>query len=81
MSASIHHDSSHFDTISYTKLSSAQAQVIAALTQGRSVTAAALEAGLHRTTIHHWLRHEPAFKLAVEQARTEYAVTLNDGIR
>jgi hypothetical protein len=81
MSASIHHDSSHFDTISETKLSPAQAQVIAALAQGRSVTAAALEAGIHRTTVHHWFRHEPAFKLAVQHATAEYAATLNDGMR
>jgi AcrR family transcriptional regulator len=81
MSASIHHDSSHFDTISETKLSPAQAQVIASLAQGRSVTAAALEAGIHRTTVHHWFRHEPAFELAVQHATAEYAATLNDGMR
>jgi hypothetical protein len=81
MPASVHHDSSHFDTISTANLSPAQVQVIAALARGRSVTAAAVEAGLHRSTIHHWLRHEPAFKTAIQQAHTEYAVTLNDGMR
>jgi hypothetical protein len=81
MPASIHHNSSNFDTISTTNLSPAQTQVIAALVQGRSITAAALEAGLHRSTIHHWLRHEPAFKTAMQQARSEYIATLNDGMR
>jgi hypothetical protein len=81
MSASIHHNSSDFDTISNANLSPVQAQVVTALAQGRSVTAAALEAGIHRSTIHHWFRHEPAFETAVEQARAEYSATLNDGMR
>jgi hypothetical protein len=82
MPASIHHNSSDSDTISTLPiLSPAQAQVVTALAQGRSVTAAALEAGIHRSTIHHWYRHEPAFETAVEQARAEYAATLNDSMR
>ncbi len=44
-------------------LSPAQAQVIAALAQGRTVTAA--EAGLHKNTTYNWY-HEPAFKTAVK---------------
>jgi SEC-C motif len=81
MPASIHHNSSDFDTISNTNLSPAQAQVVVVLAQGRTVTTAALEAGLHRSTIHHWLRHEPAFITAVQQARSEYVATLNDSMR
>jgi hypothetical protein len=81
MSASIHHISSDFDTISTANLSPAQAQVIAVLVQGRSVTAAALEAGIHRSTIHNWLRHEPAFKTAMQNAHTEYTAALNDSMR
>ena len=50
-------------------LSPAQAQVIAALAQGRTVTAAAQEAGLHRNTIYNWY-YEPAFKTAVEEAQS-----------
>ncbi len=38
-----------------------EAQVLAALEQGRSVSEAAREAGLHRSTIYHWLNHNPAF--------------------
>src|SRR6266849_8994033 len=61
-------------------LSPAQAQVIAALAQGRTVTAAAQEAGLHRNTIYNWY-HEPAFKTAVEEAQSEYVAILSDGMR
>src|ERR1700730_9340180 len=65
---------------SATTLSPAQAQVIAALAQGRTVTAAAQEAGLHRNTIYNWL-NEPAFKTAVEEAQREYVAILSDGMR
>src|ERR1700730_8698501 len=61
-------------------LSPAQAQVVAALAQGRTVTAAAQGAGLHRNTIYNWL-HEPAFKTAVEEAEHEYVAILSDGMR
>jgi hypothetical protein len=54
---------------------------VAALAQGRTVTAAACKADVHRTTIHHWLRSEPEFRAAVRNARSEYAATLNDEIR
>ena len=50
-----------------TTLSPVQAQVIAALAQGRTVTAAAQTAGVHRNTIYNWL-NEPLFKTAVEDA-------------
>src|SRR5205809_777338 len=55
MQEPIHHNSSHFAPIS-DALSPAQAKVIAALAQGQTVTAAAEDAGVHRTTIHHWMR-------------------------
>jgi uncharacterized protein YecA (UPF0149 family) len=45
-------------TIQHANLSPAQAQVVAALAQGRTVTTAAQDAGLHRNTIYNWL-HEP----------------------
>jgi hypothetical protein len=61
-------------------LSPAQAQVVAALAQGRTVTAAAQDAGVHRNTIYNWL-DEPAFKTAVEEAEHEYVAILSDGMR
>ena len=81
MQEPIHHNSSHFAPISDADLSPAQAQVIKSLARGQTVTAAAEDAGVHRTTIHHWIRSEPAFKVAAEIARTEYAAELNDGLR
>jgi phage terminase small subunit len=58
----------------------AQAQVVAALAQGRTVTSAAQEAGIHRNTIYNWL-DEPAFKTAVDEAQREYVAILSDGMR
>src|SRR5437660_95467 len=81
MSEPIHHNSSHFAPISTDNLSPAQAQVVAALAEGQTVTSAAHVAGVHRTTIHHWIRTQPDFKAAVEAAQTEYAAESNDGIR
>jgi hypothetical protein len=63
-----------------TTLSPVQAQVVAALAQGRTITTAAAEANIHRNTIHNWL-HEPVFKTAVEEAQREYAAMLADGMR
>ena len=77
MEAAVHHNSSESDTI----LSPVQAQVIASLAQGRTITDAARDADLHRTTIHHWFRTEPIFKTAFEAAQREYVETLQDGMR
>ena len=81
MKEPIHHNSSHFEAISDAGLSPVQAQVIEALAQGQTVSAAAEKAGVHRTTIHHWIRNEPHFKAAVRTAQSEYAAELNDGLR
>jgi transposase-like protein len=43
-------------------LSPAQAQVIAALAAGESITGAARAAGVHRSTIHNWLREGQQFR-------------------
>ena len=67
-------------TIPSANLSSVQAQVVAALAQGRTITAAAAEAGVHRNTIHNWFR-DPEFKTAVDAAQGEYVATLSDGMR
>src|SRR6266704_3614143 len=77
MEAAVHHNSSESDTI----LSPVQAPVIASLAQGRTITDASHDAGLHRTTIHQWFRTEPMFKTAFEAAQREYVETLHDGMR
>ena len=81
METAVHHNSSESDTIPNATLSPAKAQVIAALAQGRTITGAAHEAGIHRTTIHHWFRTEPIFETAVQEAQREYVETLQDGMR
>jgi AcrR family transcriptional regulator len=81
MQSDVHHNSSESDTIPTTPLSPAQARVIAALAQGRTITDAARDVGIHRTTIHHWFRTEPIFETAVQEAQREYVETLQDGMR
>src|SRR5260221_7433647 len=80
MQEAIHHNSSHSEAISDAGLSPVQAQVIEALAQGQTVTTAAEKAGVHRTTIHHWVRNQPQFKAAVRTAQAEYASEVNDSI-
>ena len=75
----IHHNSSDSDTNK--NLSPVQAQVISALAQGRTATDAARDAGIHRTTIHHWSRTEPLFQTSLQEAQREYVETLQDGMR
>jgi len=58
-----------------------KAQVVAGLAQGQTITAAARKAEIHRTTIHHWFRHQPEFKAAVQAARSEYVEVLSDDMR
>jgi len=75
------HDSSDSSPILNSDLSPAQAQVIAALVLGKTISAAARQVGIHRTTIHHWRRNQPAFRAAVHRARREYVELLNDQLR
>jgi len=62
-------------------LSPVQAQVVLARARGAAVTAAASAAGLHRSTIHNWLHSQKEFDKAVQEARTEYFLTLRDELR
>ena len=79
--AAIHQISSDIAEISTAPLPPTQAQVVAALAKGQTITAAAARAGIHRTTIHHWLRTEPDFKTAVETAQRDYVSSLSDEMR
>ncbi len=58
--------------------SHAQQQVVAALAQGRTITAAAAQAQVHRSTIYNWRNVVPAFRQALAQARAEYLAQLSD---
>ena len=62
-------------------LSPVQAQVVAILAEGHSITAAARQAGIHRSAIYHWLQRSPDFKTTVEDAQQEYLATLSDEMR
>jgi hypothetical protein len=53
-------------------VSSAQATVIAELVAGCTVTAAAEKAGVHRTTVYHWLEHDADFVAELNRTRWEY---------
>ena len=48
-----------------------QRAVLTLLAEGASVTAAARVRGIHRTTIHHWMRRTPGYRAAVLSAREE----------
>jgi uncharacterized heparinase superfamily protein len=62
-------------------LSAVRQRVVAALAQGRTITAAAAEVQLHRSTIHNWLNTIPAFRAALTNARAEYAAQLRDEMK
>jgi len=61
-------------------LSPVQAQVVAALAAGASISAAAQAAGIHRSTIHNWLK-APAFSTEFDTSRQEYTDSLRDQLR
>jgi hypothetical protein len=62
-------------------LSSVQQQVVAALAQGSTITAAAAKVQMHRSTIHEWLNTAPAFRAALAEARSQYAAQLRDEMK
>jgi transposase-like protein len=62
-------------------LTPVQAQVVQALAQGISITAAASAVGVHRSTIHSWLNSQKEFAAAVEKAREDYVTLLRDELR
>jgi transposase-like protein len=55
-----------------------QAQVVASLAQGHTVTRAATAAGIHRSTIHNWLRASTEFRTALEEARRRFTASIAD---
>jgi len=64
-----------------TDLSPVQQQVVAALAQGRTITAAAAAAQLHRSTVHAWINTVPAFQAALTEARSQYTAQLRDEMK
>jgi transposase-like protein len=81
MQTPAHRISSDSTPVENSNLTPVQAQVVAALAEGSSVTAAARRAGVHRTTVHLWKRSSGEFRSAVERARSDFATALADELR
>ncbi len=60
------------------RLPPVQAKVVAALAQGCTISAAAAAAGIHRSTIHIWLRRYSNFRTAVVETRRQVAAAFED---
>ncbi|HXN49410.1 MAG TPA: SEC-C metal-binding domain-containing protein [Bryobacteraceae bacterium] len=78
MSTAVHHISPDSPPFEVANLSPIQVQVVVALTAGRSVTRAAAAAGIHRSTIHNWIRSSKEFRDAVNQARDYFFDCVNE---
>ena len=59
-------------------LSPPQEQVLALISAGSFITAAAQTAGIHRNTIYNWIRTDPAFRLVLADAREAKALYWRD---
>ena len=55
-------------------LTTQQEQVLALISAGATIAGAAQSAGIHRNTIHNWLRSAPEFQQAHDQARQAKAL-------
>ena len=77
----VHHISSFSPGIEFGNLTPVQVQVVGALAEGRSVIRAAAAAGIHRTTIHNWMRTSEEFRSAVDQARDHFAACVADQLK
>ena len=62
-------------------LSGAQARAAALLAHGYSITHAAADIGVHRSTIHAWLKTAAPFQAALKEARKEFTEHLKDELR
>ena len=79
MTAPVRQSSTH--STNFTELTPAQAQVVAALAKGSTITAAADSAGVHRATVHNWFKECKPFRAAIDDARDESQEELRDEIK
>jgi len=63
------------------QLTPMQDQVLAGLLAGKSVSGAAKENGIHRSTIYHWRHEHSRLGLALEQACFRQQVNLYDSVQ
>ncbi len=68
----------NLDSTLLDNLTPTQAEVLKLLAAGSTVSAAARHGGVHRSTIHLWTRHHPAFSRALLAARQDRAEALLD---
>jgi AcrR family transcriptional regulator len=68
-------------TESTTRLARQQADVIAALMRGASVTDATREANVDRTTFYLWLKSDAAFQAELNRAKQEQAEAMRAQLR
>jgi hypothetical protein len=61
-------------------LAPAQQQIVQALAQGSTITAAAAAIGVHRATIYRWLSDDH-FQQAVRAAHADYVLALRDQLK
>ena len=74
----VHHISAFSPPFETAGLTPVQVQVVAALAAGRSVVRAAAASGIHRSTIHNWIRTSQQFCDAVNQARSHFHAIVAD---
>jgi transposase-like protein len=77
-SPAVLHNSSFSAPVEAGALTPVQVQVVASLAQGHTVTRAATAAGIHRTTIHNWVRDSTEFHTALEEARRQFTASVAD---
>ena len=77
-STAVHHISPTSAPFEVGNLTPIQVQVVAALGEGRSVVRSAAAAGIHRSTIHNWMRSSKEFRDAVNQARDHFFECVNE---
>lgn len=63
------------------ELEPAQARAAITLAHGGTVTVAAAEAGVHRSTIYNWFENDPVFQLAINEIYRERNLRLLDEMR
>lgn len=64
----------------HSTLSSAQIDAVALLAAGKPIVAVAKHVGVHRATIHNWLKL-PEFRAALEEARCDHLARIENNLR
>lgn len=63
------------------QLSPKQRAALTALVSGSSLTDAASQAGVHRSTVHLWTREHPIFRAALIEVRAQQAQWVKEGLQ